>query len=48
MTQTLRESVHLVSDPKNLDASVDEVFRLMLGVDCARVDGPLRLEPASR
>ena len=34
MASSLRESVHLVSDPGNLDASVDEVFRLMLGVDC--------------
>lgn len=36
MTFSLRDSVHLVSDPANLDASVDEVFRLMLGVNCAR------------
>ncbi len=34
MTCSLRDSVHLVSDPKNLDASVEEVFRLMLGVNC--------------
>lgn len=33
---SLRESVHLVSDPENLDASVDEVFRLMLGAHCER------------
>jgi len=36
MTMSLRESVEQVSDPENLDASVDEVFRLMLGVDCRR------------
>ncbi len=36
MTLSLRESVHLVSDPENLDASVEEVFRLMLGVECVR------------
>jgi chemotaxis protein CheX len=36
MTFSLRESMHLVSDPGNLDASVDEVFRLMLGVNCTR------------
>jgi chemotaxis protein CheX len=36
MTFSLRESVHLIADPGNLDASVDEVFRLMLGVDCNR------------
>ena len=40
MTLSLRESVHLVSDPGNLDASVDEVFRLMLGVHCQRLLEP--------
>jgi chemotaxis protein CheX len=28
--------MNLVSDPENLDASVEEVFRLMLGVSCSR------------
>lgn len=37
MALSLRESVHLVSDPENLDASVEEVFRLMLGVRCERM-----------
>jgi chemotaxis protein CheX len=37
MAVSLRESVQLVSDPRNLDASVEEVFRLMLGVECHRV-----------
>ena len=32
MSVSLRESVQQVSDPRNLDASVEEVFRLMLGV----------------
>mgnify|MGYP001548588322 CR=1 FL=1 len=36
MTLSLRDSLHLVSDPMNLDASVDEVFRLMLGIECLR------------
>jgi len=36
MPVSLRESVQLVSDPRNLDASVEEVFQLMLGVDCRR------------
>jgi chemotaxis protein CheX len=36
MTVSLRESVQLVSDPRNLDSSVEEVFQLMLGVSCAR------------
>ena len=40
MTLSLRESVHLVADPGNLDASVEEVFRLMLGVDCRRSPEP--------
>ena len=39
MTCSLRESLHLVSDPKNLDASVEEVFRMMLGVNCLRYYG---------
>jgi chemotaxis protein CheX len=34
MTISMRESVHLVSDPANLEACVDEVFQLMLGVHC--------------
>ena len=34
MAVSLRESVQRVSDPRNLDASVEEVFRLMLGVTC--------------
>ena len=40
MTLSLRGSVDLVSDPKNLDASVEEVFQLMLGVNCRRYMGP--------
>ena len=40
MALSLRESVHLVSDPKNLDASVEEVFHLMLGVSCERDPAP--------
>ena len=36
MAQSLRESVDVVSDPRNLDASVEEVFKLMLGVRCER------------
>jgi chemotaxis protein CheX len=37
MALSLRDSVHLVSDPANLDASVDEVFGMMLGVECKRI-----------
>jgi chemotaxis protein CheX len=40
MACSLRESVDLVSDPRNLDASVKEVFELMLGVNCQRSLGP--------
>jgi chemotaxis protein CheX len=39
MAVSLRESVERVSDPKNLDASVEEVFRLMLGIECRREAG---------
>ena len=47
MAVSLRESVQLVSDPRNLDASVDEVFQLMLGVKCRRDPGPVAIEPES-
>lgn len=47
MALSLRDSVQLVSDPKHLDASVDEVFRLMLGAAVERVKGPLTTEPES-
>ena len=47
MAVSLRESVQLVSDPRNLDASVDEVFQLMLGVTCRRDPGPAVQEPES-
>lgn len=38
MAQSLRENLHLVSDPRNLDASVEEVFHMMLGAVCAHTD----------
>jgi chemotaxis protein CheX len=44
MACSLRESLHLVSDPKNLDGSVDEVFQMMLGVNCRRESAPAVLE----
>ena len=48
MTLSLRESVHLITDPRNLDGSVEEVFQLMLGVDCRRYEGPAEaVEPES-
>jgi chemotaxis protein CheX len=45
MTGSLRDSIHLVSDPANLDASVDEVFRLMLSARCARQPKPAAAPP---
>ena len=47
MTVSLRESVQLVSDPGNLDASVEEVFQTMLGVNCRRDSSPTVAEPES-
>ena len=44
MPVSLRESLQLVSDPKNLDETVEEVFKMMLGLDCRRDDGPVDLE----
>ena len=41
MAVSLRESVDKVSDPRNLDAGVEEVFHMMLGVDCERDSLPL-------
>jgi len=43
MVLSLRDSMHLVSKPENLDESVQEVFKLMLGVNCGRavVEGPI-------
>jgi chemotaxis protein CheX len=39
MAVSMRESLSTVSDPRHLDASVDEVFRLMLGTHCRRDAG---------
>jgi chemotaxis protein CheX len=36
MAISLRESLHQVSDPRSLDASVEEVFQMMLGLECRR------------
>jgi len=44
MTCSLRESLHLVSDPRNLDASVEEVFQTMLGVRCQIDPSPIEIE----
>jgi chemotaxis protein CheX len=47
MAVSLRESVQRVSDPRNLDASVNEVFGMMLGSTCQRVTEPCPVEPES-
>ena len=47
MAVSLREFVHLVSDPQNLDAGVEEVFGLMLGVECRRDTEPAAPETES-
>jgi len=48
MAFSLRDSIHLVSDPAHLDSSVDEVFRLMLGVACTRHAKSLAQPPPER
>jgi chemotaxis protein CheX len=45
MTQSLRENMHLVSDPSNLDSSVSEVFQMMLGADCHLIEETAIDEP---
>ena len=45
MTQSLRANLHLVSDPKNLDSSVEEVFHMMLGSACYPVNETPAEEP---
>ena len=47
MAVSLRESVDKISDPGNLDASVMEVFQLMLGVECERTPDGGEAEPES-
>lgn len=45
---SLRESVVVISDPQNLDASVDEVFQTMLGVMIRRAEsGAVNYKPES-
>jgi chemotaxis protein CheX len=44
MATSLRQSLNVIADSANLDQSVDEVFRLMLGVQCDRIDDSAVLE----
>ncbi len=45
MALSLRDSLHVVTDPAHLEGSVEEVFRLMLGVNCEQIEGPVKKEP---
>ncbi|HEY3625625.1 MAG TPA: chemotaxis protein CheX [Terracidiphilus sp.] len=45
MSVSVRGSLGKVSDPRNLDRSVEEVFHLMLGVQCARDGAAVEAEP---
>ena len=47
MAGSLRESLEKVSDPRSLDRSVEEVFRLMLGADCERDPAPPVIDPGA-
>src|SRR5271165_5722662 len=44
MQASLRESLGEISDPRNLDDTVAEVFQLMLGTRCRRESGSLAEE----
>ena len=44
---SLRDSVVLIANPRNLDASVDEVFQTTLGVTCTRAWQPVGPETES-
>jgi chemotaxis protein CheX len=46
MGTSLKESMHLVSDPKHLDDSVEEVFQMMLSSSCQREAAPPDAKPA--
>jgi chemotaxis protein CheX len=41
MPLSLRESLGEIVDPRNLDATVEEICQMMLGVSCERDQGPL-------
>ena len=47
MPVSLRESLHEVAEPGNLDESVEEVFQLMLGLECKRDSGSAEPEQDS-
>ena len=45
MAVSLRQCLEKVSDPRSLDRGVEEVFHLMLGVDCVRDWSQGEMEP---
>lgn len=47
LMESLRESVELIANPSNLDASVAEVFGMMIGVECQRSIDPTQQESSS-
>ncbi|MGA2569632.1 MAG: chemotaxis protein CheX [Terracidiphilus sp.] len=47
MAVSLQEPLQQVSDPRNVDESVEEVFRLMLGLECNREQSPVVVEKES-
>ena len=44
MPLSLREFLGEIADPRNLEATVQEIGQMMLGVDCRRADGDLEDE----
>jgi chemotaxis protein CheX len=45
MMQSLRDNLQQVSDPRNLDSSVEEVFHMMLGAVCSPTEEAPLEEP---
>ena len=41
MPLSLRQSLSEIADPRNLDSTVEEIFQMMLGIDCRRDPGPV-------
>jgi chemotaxis protein CheX len=44
MPLSLRKSLSEITDPRNLDATVEEICQMMLGINCRRSLGPLEEE----
>lgn len=41
MAVSLRHDLDRITDPRNLDGSVEEVFKMMMATECHRIEGPL-------